>query len=592
MDMDHTVQSNEDQQDTDLEDQNRDQDQDQHGFHTAQAAVIIDNEFQQHESVESSGQGPTNKSQHRHDLSVLHNPIPFVAEMRKTLFHVSHPIELKVEEFHRYWPYVDNIWVRQHRGAAAGADKSGNKAIVDYYGCRLQRATYTPPSRKDGVSEQHDEQPQRKRRIRQGGTCRARLKIFKQEGLVACYRVQRVGDQEHSHDLDYIDKLKRNTVIMDIARSEVMKGFIPSSVLTVLQEDMAKLEAVGGKFLTRNDVRNASQRWRLSYGGKLDVHPSYRYNTNNDLSAGRNTPVEQAIKAPLSQQLSVQSTSLQPLPADTLFFPTALSESLTSHLPNSEQPRRSNHLPFITLTYASSLDSFLSLGPTIPTPISGPLSKAMTHHLRANHDAILIGVGTAIADNPTLNCRIAGAGGYGGLGWSSQPRPVIIDPSARWEVNYTSKILTAARDGRGKGPWIVIAPGAFPNQTQIDLLTAHGGKYITLSSIDACHRFSWEDIFQLLAQENIKSVMIEGGAAVINDLLHKQNRTLIDAVIITLAPMFLGGGGVAVGLPRCMNPETGRIVPALRFADVKWLPMDEDVVMCGRICDEAEQSVI
>ena len=75
--------------------------------------------------------------------------------------------------------------------------------------------------------------------------------------------------------------------------------------------------------------------------------------------------------------------------------------------------------------------------------------------------------------------------------------------------------------------------------------------------------------------------MIEGGAAVINSLLHVRNRPLIDSVIITLAPMFLGAGSMSVGLPRSADAKGG-VVPALRFADVKWEPMDQDVVMCGR----------
>ncbi|KAK4945662.1 hypothetical protein LTR28_007989 [Elasticomyces elasticus] len=111
--------------------------------------------------------------------------------------------------------------------------------------------------------------------------------------------------------------------------------------------------------------------------------------------------------------------------------------------------------PFTTLTFATSLDSMLALAPGTQTALSGPQSKAMTHYLRSRHDAILIGVGTAIADDPSLNCRLEGVGGYGGEGLDGQPRPVIVDPALRWKWTESSKIFQLAKHGRGRTPWIV-----------------------------------------------------------------------------------------------------------------------------------------
>lgn len=73
-------------------------------------------------------------------LKDLINPPRDLALMRQRLFEVKDKIELQVDEFERYWPYIDNVWVRQHK---AGTDKSG-RVITDYYACRLQRPTYTP----------------------------------------------------------------------------------------------------------------------------------------------------------------------------------------------------------------------------------------------------------------------------------------------------------------------------------------------------------------------------------------------------------------------------------------------------------------
>ena len=130
------------------------------------------------------------------------------------------------------------------------------------------------------------------------------------------------------------------------------------------------------------------------------------------------------------------------LPKDTLHFPAANLTFLDAHLPPKEHGKPDRLSPlFTTLTFATSLDSQLALSPGAPTALSGPQSKGMTHYLRSRHDAILIGVGTAVADNPSLNCRLEGVGGYGGRNLEGQPRPVVVDPTARWDFSEDSKIF-------------------------------------------------------------------------------------------------------------------------------------------------------
>ena len=97
-----------------------------------------------------------------------------------------------------------------------------------------------------------------------------------------------------------------------------------------------------------------------------------------------------------------------------LVYPEKDRGFLEPYIPAPNRQPRDATLPFVTLTFATSLDSALSLAPGAQTALSGPQSKAMTHYLRSRHDGIMVGVGTAIADNPSLNCRIRGIGGYGG----------------------------------------------------------------------------------------------------------------------------------------------------------------------------------
>ncbi|KAL2872290.1 RibD family protein [Aspergillus lucknowensis] len=264
---------------------------------------------------------------------------------------------------------------------------------------------------------------------------------------------------------------------------------------------------------------------------------------------------------------------------DTITFPDSEKPFLEPYLPNNVSEK---DLPFTTLTFATSLDSSLSLSPGTQTMLSGPQSKAMTHYLRSRHDAILIGVGTAVADNPGLNCRIQGVGGYGGGGLQGQPRPIILDPSARWNFDSESKILVLAREGRGRAPFIVTDSWVSVPTEKRQLLERCGGKFISLDAAAGEGGFDWGELLRCLKLEGLGSVMIEGGALVINSLLEPRFQSLVDSVIVTIAPTWLGQGGVVVS-PQRRFDESGTAIAASRLKDVKWHPFGEDVVLCGRI---------
>ncbi|KAL2811208.1 dihydrofolate reductase-like domain-containing protein [Aspergillus granulosus] len=268
---------------------------------------------------------------------------------------------------------------------------------------------------------------------------------------------------------------------------------------------------------------------------------------------------------------------------ETITFPDSSKPFLEPYLPQiiPLKGKQNDDLPFTTLTFATSLDSSLSLAPGTRTMLSGPQSKAMTHYLRARHAAILIGVGTAIADNPGLNCRIEGVGGYGSPGLEGQPRPIVLDPRGRWEFGADAKILTLARDGRGRAPFVVVGKGVEVDEGRRGILEGCGGRFIELD-VESGKGFDWGDLLRLLKMEGLESVMIEGGGAVINSLLEPGFQHLVDSVIITIAPTWLGRGGVVVSPERRVD-ESGTAIAASRLKDVQWHSFGEDVVLCGRM---------
>ncbi|OJD31665.1 riboflavin biosynthesis protein [Diplodia corticola] len=284
------------------------------------------------------------------------------------------------------------------------------------------------------------------------------------------------------------------------------------------------------------------------------------------------------------------STSSPPPP------PPPPPQSSPSPSPSASPPPSSPlNRPFVTLTFATSLDSALALAPGTQTALSGPASKAMTHHLRSRHAAILVGAGTAVADDPSLNCRIEGVGGYGGEEGeplAGQPRPVVVDPRGRWDFSGgedggkgLAKVLRLAGEGRGRAPWVVVAEGVGGRalgRRRRDVLEGCGGRVLEVRVREEDGRMEWGDVLGRLAAEGIESVMVEGGAGVINALLEPRNVGLVDSVIVTVAPTWLGQGGVVVSPPRRVDGE-GRPVAAARLKEVKWCPLGEDVVLCGRL---------
>ncbi|EXJ90436.1 hypothetical protein A1O1_03537 [Capronia coronata CBS 617.96] len=517
------------------------------------------------------------------NYSVFVNP-PDLAQMRQRFFDLEEPIELAVADFDAYFPFVDNIW----RKLRAGEAQPESNVRTDYYACRLRRGANQKPH----VPRPTPEGKQtRKKRARDDKTCGMTMKVVYNAGPVESCTVSRAVDkfQKHSHDLDYIDSTKRNSGIMDTARREATKGFLPASIFWKMWEEPDKMLAAGGKFMKVSDVRNVQYAWRQgNQQAVLKAHRGF-----NQTRAPRHRPPTPPQPFPPAMQAGVfgrlepvkQQASTPDRPTvslDTLQYPQHARAFLEPYLPDPSLSAARTR-PHVTLTWASSLDSRLTQVPGVQVAISGPETKAMTHYLRSRHEAVVIGVTTAIADDPALNCRLANPSGYGGLPVEQQPRPIIIDPHARLHIRPELKILRTAAEGRGKAPWVVVAPGAMLHPLAVSTLKAHGGEYLMINDYHPqAGGLNWAGIFNVLFREGIKSVMVEGGGTVLSELLRLRHAYMIDSVIMTIAPTFFGKAGVPVS-PDPTFDAAGRPI-ATRLRNVRWQPMgDSDVVLCGHM---------
>ncbi len=193
--------------------------------------------------------------------------------------------------------------------------------------------------------------------------------------------------------------------------------------------------------------------------------------------------------------------------------------------------------PAITLSYAQSLDGSLTTRRGRTLALSGPESYQLTHHLRADHDAILVGIDTVLADDPRLTVR-----GVRG----EAPQPVVLDSRLRFPPG-------ARLVDHPKPPWIATLRPF--DEARRSRLSAAGLRILPFAATNE-NRVDLDAVLQWLVGEGIGSLMVEGGARVITQFL---NRRRVDYAVITIAPHFVGGLRVLEGPLADFDrlPETG-----------------------------------
>jgi len=216
-------------------------------------------------------------------------------------------------------------------------------------------------------------------------------------------------------------------------------------------------------------------------------------------------------------------------------------------------------LPFVVLKTAMSLDGKIATAGGESQWITGPYSREYVHHLRDRYDAILVGVGTVLADNPSLTARLPSGGGR-------DPVRVILDSRARTPQN--AKVVTQA----SRAPTIIVTtPGAPPERVRA--LQEAGAEIIEVPREDAGVNLAL--LLRELGRREITGVLVEGGAR-INGSFVKAN--LVDKVYWFMAPKIIGGA-------EAPGPVGGsgfsRLNDALQVQDITIYRFGEDICLEG-----------
>jgi GTP cyclohydrolase II len=220
--------------------------------------------------------------------------------------------------------------------------------------------------------------------------------------------------------------------------------------------------------------------------------------------------------------------------------------------PVASHPER----PYVVLKYAQTLDGRIATRTGDSKWISGEGERRASHALRAACDAVLVGVGTVIADDPQLTVRlVAGA----------SPIRIVLDSTLRLPAD--AKILD-------DGASTLLATTERSSVERRRELEARG---VGVRVVDAEPPWgvSIAATLAFLRESGIQSVLVEGGAAVITSFLRAR---VVDRVVVGIAPTIVGAGTEAVG-----DLSITRVSEGLRLKGRSFHAFDDDVVVAGNI---------
>jgi len=177
--------------------------------------------------------------------------------------------------------------------------------------------------------------------------------------------------------------------------------------------------------------------------------------------------------------------------------------------------------PWVLFKSAMTLDGKVATGTGDSKWISSEPSRRLAHRWRAECDAVVVGIGTALADDPQLTARVDGV--------ARQPRRVVFDSLARLPLH--SKLVTDAR----QAPLTVVVSRAAP-RAATDALEAHGADVIVATGENEPARV--RSALDQLGGDGVGSVLLEGGPHLAGAFFDAEE---VDEIRLFLAPIVLGG---------------------------------------------------
>jgi diaminohydroxyphosphoribosylaminopyrimidine deaminase/5-amino-6-(5-phosphoribosylamino)uracil reductase len=285
---------------------------------------------------------------------------------------------------------------------------------------------------------------------------------------------------------------------------------------------------------------------------------------------GRTAPCVDALVACRPGRVIVGTTDPNPLVSGKGIRALALRGIETKIGVLDEACRRLNEvffkyirtgLPFVTVKFAQTLDGRIATATGHSRWISSPPSLRFAHRLRSGHDAILVGAGTVLIDDPELTCRLVRG---------RNPLRIVVDSQLR--TSPGARIFKQQKEA----PTIIATTRRAADERRRPF--EEKGIEVLEIGEDRAGRVDLHMLLTVLGKREISSLLVEGGAAVITAFLREK---LADRLVVILAPKIAGEGLNAVG-----DLGIRQMDDALRLSFRRIARRGDDIVLDTRIDPE------
>jgi diaminohydroxyphosphoribosylaminopyrimidine deaminase / 5-amino-6-(5-phosphoribosylamino)uracil reductase len=219
--------------------------------------------------------------------------------------------------------------------------------------------------------------------------------------------------------------------------------------------------------------------------------------------------------------------------------------------------RVTDRRPHVTLKLAVSADGKVGAAGRLPVAITGERARDRVHLMRAQYDAILVGFGTALADDPSLTCRLSGMA-------ARSPVRIVLDSQLR--LPLACQLIATAHD---TPTWMVGATDA--SKIAEDVLRAKGCEVLRVGAKSG--KLNLKNLLKTIAKRGITRLMVEGGPTVAASFLQAD---LVDQAVLFRSPKMIGADGIDAleGLPLTRITRSSRL--AARASEL----IGEDAMEC------------
>ncbi len=255
---------------------------------------------------------------------------------------------------------------------------------------------------------------------------------------------------------------------------------------------------------------------------------------------------------------AVEGRGAQALRAAGIEVSAGEMESEASELIEAYAKHVMHGRPFVTAKYAMSADGKIAARSGDARWVTGPESRAHVHQLRAQTDAIMVGIGTVLADDPRLTAR-----GDDGAPLKRQPLRVVVDSGGR----------TSADAALFREPGRTLTATARPTFEDGKSLAMAGAEI--LCAPGPAGRVDLDALLEALGRRGVTSVLVEGGGTLMGALF---DLGLVDKVLAFMAPKIIGGVSAPAPLGGRGAANMSKALPLKRL---RWRQFGNDMLLTG-----------